>query len=156
MTEASTAYMPSALCVSTPMTSSLSAVFHLRIIRSELTNDLIYISMSPICPISSCRELEWKFKGSRIVLMSVSGRLVTQMRKFGTCESMRSSTNIKTLSRDETDDVNGHSSTASIIRYTGACPGSFSIFCKHSTSALSLGCLEPLLCSRYNFERTIE
>src|SRR6266851_1889744 len=112
--------------------------------------------MSSICPISSCREIEWKVKGSRIALMSVSGRLVTQIRKFGTCESIRSSTSIKTLSRDDKDDVNGHSSTASIIRYTGACPGSFTISCKHLTSALSLGCLEPLLCSRYKFERTSE
>src|SRR5579863_6377099 len=47
------AYMPSAFLVSISMTYFLSSAFHLRIVGSLLTTDLIYFSMSSICPLSS-------------------------------------------------------------------------------------------------------
>src|SRR5260221_14769786 len=109
-------YIPSALSVRTSTTSCLCTDVHLRILLSVFTIDLMYFSMSSFCPLSSCKETERKVKGSRIGLISVSGRLVTQMRRFGNLESTRSSRSTKTSSRSDGRDVFGHSSKASTIR----------------------------------------
>jgi hypothetical protein len=105
----------------TSITSCLSSAFHFRFLASLRTTDLIYFSMSSICPFSSCKETERKAKGPRRALMSVSGRLVTHMRRFGTCESMSCTISSRTFSRgDGIAVVFGHSSNASIIKKTGA------------------------------------
>src|SRR6267154_5757555 len=110
------AYMPSDFCMSTSMTSSLSAAVHLRIFGSAFTTDLIYFLMSSICPLSSCKEMEWKVKGSKTRLMSTSGLLVTHTRRFGMCESTRPLKNDRTFSRgDGIADVFEHSSRPSTI-----------------------------------------
>src|SRR6266850_1320428 len=105
--------------------------------------------MSHICPLSSWRESERKLNGSKTPLMSGSDRLVTHMRRFENCESTRSSTSLKTFSRgDGITEAFGHSSKASKIKYTGAWPGNLSKFFRHVASASSLGCREPLACSK--------
>ena len=81
------------------------------------TTELMKFSMSSFCPLASCKETDWNVTGSRIDLMSASGRLVTHMRKFGSCESTRFSKSVKTSKRgDDSADVFGHSSKASITR----------------------------------------
>src|SRR6266850_4167111 len=99
----------------------------------------------PLCPFSSCNEIERKDLGSRTTLMSASGRLVTHIRKFGCCESTSLSKRIRTFWRgDDKAEVFGHSSKPSTIRKMGACRGSFTMSFKQQTSASSLGCREPL------------
>ena len=102
--------------------------------------------MSSFCPLSSCKETERKVKGSRVGLISFSGRLVTQMRRFGDFESTRSSRNPKTWSRWDGRDVFGHSSKASTTRYIGACPGTSKKSLRHRVSSSFPGIRAPSLC----------
>ena len=97
----SLSYIPSAFLVSTSMTSSLSALLHARILGSELTTNLMYSVISWACPFSSCRETERNANEVRTDSMSASGRLVTQSRRVGICNSTRSFTSFKTSSRGD-------------------------------------------------------
>ena len=83
--------------------------------------------------------------------MSCSGRLVTQMNRFGWLEVIRSSNNSKSSSRaDGVPVAFGHSSRASMIRKVGSCPGSSSMPSRHPARAASLGCVEPSRHEVYN------
>ena len=106
-------YIPSALSVKTSITSCFCSGFHLRILLFVPTIHFIYFSMSSFCPLSSCKEIERKVNGSRIGLMSASGRLVTHVRRFGSYEVIRSSKSIKSSLRgDDRPDIFEHSSRA--------------------------------------------
>ena len=129
------------------MTSSLSAVLQARILESVLTENLMYFAISWACPLSLCRETEWNDKGPRTGSISASGRLVTQIRRFGSRNPTSSLTSSNTCSRgDGKPVVAGHSSKASMITYTVACPGSISTCLRHCASSLSLACWEPSSC----------
>src|SRR6267142_5816777 len=113
--------------------------------------------MSSFCPLSSCKETERKVNGSRTGLISASGRLVTHIRKFGSCESTRPSKSVKTSSRgDDRADVFGHSSKASTIKKTGACPGRPSTSLKHWASSSLLGLCAPSRRLEYKVDRISE
>jgi hypothetical protein len=63
---------------------------------STRVNDRLDVIFDVInLPASSCKEMERKVKGSRTALMSASGRLVTHIRRFGSCDSISSSTSIR-------------------------------------------------------------
>ena len=84
--------------------------------------DLMYSSMSLICPRSSCRDTKRKIKGSRMCSESASGsgRLVTHMSRFESqipnlricitsCVSISSFMRLRTFARGGgTTDVFGH------------------------------------------------
>ena len=140
-------YIPSALSVRMSITSCLSSCFHRCILLFVFTTDLIYFSMSSFCPLSSCKEIERNVKGSRKGLISASGRLVTQIRRCGSCKPIRSSKSVMTSSRgDDMGDLFGHSSNPSTIRKIGACPGTFNTSFKHWTSSSSRGLRAPSRC----------
>src|SRR5712675_3449128 len=110
-------YIPSARSDSVSMTSLLSSSRHLRIFVSEYTTELTYSMMSFLCPVSSWRETRRDVKGSRASIMSISGRLVTQMWRFGRRRSTRSLTRSRIRSREDgMPELFGHSSSASTMR----------------------------------------
>ena len=85
-------YIPSARSDNVSMTSLLSSSRHLRIFASEYTTELTYSMISFLCPVWSWRETRKDVNGSRTSLMSISGRLVRQMWRFGRHSSTRSLT----------------------------------------------------------------
>src|SRR5260370_503589 len=79
--------------------------------------DELKYAMSCFCPLSSCRETLQKFNGPRTSSISISGRLVTHMRRFGISDSTSFFMKFRTSTRgDRTADDSGHSSKASTMR----------------------------------------
>ena len=110
-------YIPSARSDSVSMTSFLSSPRHLRIFVSEYTTELTYSMMSFLCPVWSWRDTRRDVNGSRTSLMSISGRLVTQMWRFGRDSPTRTLTRSRTSSRgDGKPELFGYSSSASKMR----------------------------------------
>src|SRR5882757_1964946 len=92
-------YMPSAFSDSVSTTRLLSSSFHLLMFRSERTTELMYLTISSFCPISSWSEIRRDVNGSRIARISVSGRLATHKCTLGSSNLTSSSTKSRTSSR---------------------------------------------------------
>ena len=139
-------YMPFNFSMSILMANFLCFSFHTPFFGCVLMTDLTKSSISFFCPLSSCREIEQKIKGSRTPLISSSSQLVTHMHRFCIFVLASSSMRLRSSAQgDWTIDGFKHSSKPSTMGQTGASPQRLSSSFKHSASELTLEGREPLL-----------
>ena len=136
--------MPSAFSERVLMTSSFSSSGQLPILGSAWTTLVIKSRISFRCPLSSWRETQRDVSGSRKARISTSGRLVTQMRRFGSRKSTSIFKSWKTFFRAVCKpEVFGHSSRASMMMKVAARFRHSSISLRHWVSAASDGLYLP-------------